>query len=336
MKVAKANQADLAMLTQLHQTLESLFSRPAYFPTGVDPDIDAQADALEEDDDALPFSMRSPSDCTRAIELLREVWSRGNLGRAVMNLLVMLDPDNKLVDPDAGIVEHHPERVRADGRIAALEEVVRAALLREDVAHGELGDALRQVLAGEGSAPSKRIAGWVQAETGAFISYSEAVARYRSHTPGNGWEPVVLASMGKSENCAPSESEFVQYQQSKVEEAIEAAYWNFDARRAGIGHWKGCPQSERDAFKQELRRTVSACQMVPAFVPVARTKLHELLGQGWSVSGYAIQRGERHGLVTAGARVLWWHGGSDHIPKAHPELQPRTNAEIDGAEGGAA
>lgn len=37
------------------------------------------------------------------------------------------------------------------------------------------------------------------------------------------------------------------------EEDLEAAYWNFDARKKGDGIFKGRIQSERDAFKWALR-----------------------------------------------------------------------------------
>jgi hypothetical protein len=33
-------------------------------------------------------------------------------------------------------------------------------------------------------------------------------------------------------------------------DVVEAAYWEFDARRKGYGTWKTMPQSERDSFKQ--------------------------------------------------------------------------------------
>ena len=39
-------------------------------------------------------------------------------------------------------------------------------------------------------------------------------------------------------------------------DAAEIAYWNFDARRKGLGEWKGQPQSERDAFKAEFNNAV--------------------------------------------------------------------------------
>jgi hypothetical protein len=37
------------------------------------------------------------------------------------------------------------------------------------------------------------------------------------------------------------------------EEAIEVAYWVFDARKRGTADWKQRPQSERDAFKWAVR-----------------------------------------------------------------------------------
>lgn len=42
-----------------------------------------------------------------------------------------------------------------------------------------------------------------------------------------------------------------------VEDRIEAAYWNFDARRKGYGQWASAPMSERDAFKAELRNALA-------------------------------------------------------------------------------
>lgn len=43
---------------------------------------------------------------------------------------------------------------------------------------------------------------------------------------------------------------------SSREEAIEAAYWEFDARMKGYGEFKGRQQTERDAFKWTLRGLV--------------------------------------------------------------------------------
>ena len=45
-------------------------------------------------------------------------------------------------------------------------------------------------------------------------------------------------------------------QEQDIEDAIEAAYWHFDARRSGLNEWASAPQSERDAFKAEARKLV--------------------------------------------------------------------------------
>ena len=45
-------------------------------------------------------------------------------------------------------------------------------------------------------------------------------------------------------------------QDQDVEDAIEAAYWQFDCRRSGLNEWASAPQSERDAFKAEARKLV--------------------------------------------------------------------------------
>jgi len=43
-----------------------------------------------------------------------------------------------------------------------------------------------------------------------------------------------------------------------AEHAIEAAYWDFDARHKGYGPHKTMPQSERDAFKWAVRAMLAA------------------------------------------------------------------------------
>ena len=45
-----------------------------------------------------------------------------------------------------------------------------------------------------------------------------------------------------------------------AEEAIEAAYWDFDARHKGYGPHKMTPQSERDAFKWAVRALLAAAE----------------------------------------------------------------------------
>lgn len=57
-----------------------------------------------------------------------------------------------------------------------------------------------------------------------------------------------------------------------AEEAIEAAYWDFDARHKGYGPHKTTPQSERDAFKWAVRAMLAKAPPAALAVPA-----------GWSV-----------------------------------------------------
>ena len=52
------------------------------------------------------------------------------------------------------------------------------------------------------------------------------------------------------------------------EDDLEAAYWNFDARKKGYGEFKGRPQSERDAYKWSLRGVQAARSPAPEVAPV--------------------------------------------------------------------
>lgn len=51
-------------------------------------------------------------------------------------------------------------------------------------------------------------------------------------------------------------SGYVENPDAVVDDMAELAYWEFDARRAGMGKWKGMPQSERDAFKAVARKLI--------------------------------------------------------------------------------
>lgn len=47
------------------------------------------------------------------------------------------------------------------------------------------------------------------------------------------------------------------HSEEKLNEILEQSFWSFDARRSGYSNWKGKPQSERDAFKGELRSVLA-------------------------------------------------------------------------------
>lgn len=64
----------------------------------------------------------------------------------------------------------------------------------------------------------------------------------------------------------------------ETEERLEAAYWNFDARRKGYGRWKNSRMSERDAFKAEMRNAIEAEKV--------RAEMR-LVARGWRPAIYA-------------------------------------------------
>lgn len=72
------------------------------------------------------------------------------------------------------------------------------------------------------------------------------------------------------------------------EDAIEQAYWEFDARHNGDGKYRGAPQSERDAFKAVMRGIV-------------RAAIAEATGSG--LTGYYLAA-FHHGYCDGA--VLWW------------------------------
>jgi hypothetical protein len=46
----------------------------------------------------------------------------------------------------------------------------------------------------------------------------------------------------------------------QVNDKLEQAYWEFDARHKGYGQWRNAPQSERDAFKAVVRTLVGTAE----------------------------------------------------------------------------
>lgn len=170
----------------------------------------------------------------------------------------------------------------------ALRDAVGLALQREDVASGELGDALRKVLAGESAGPAQSIAGWVQRETGAFIPYSEAVARYRSHTPGNGWEPVVLASQVRAEDRAePEQPEAGRGQKiappEPTETMMQAAFGVLAKEGLQVSEWA------RRTMYQAMFAAMPGAAGIPTLQPIdpdgeiVRAGFREFYGPGLAV-----------------------------------------------------
>lgn len=103
--MAKASEADMNMAFELANALESINSQwGATMPVEIaDPHLD----------DPEIFSLDSGDDCRRVCEYLIRLNRSASLMRVVMGVTVLLDPRNKLVDPNSDMLEHHPDTVRA-------------------------------------------------------------------------------------------------------------------------------------------------------------------------------------------------------------------------------
>lgn len=105
MKMAKASQADLDMASDLASALEAITGRWG----AAMPDAIAK---LEGDAEVEWFDPDSAEQCKRVVKYFRALANSASLFRVVGGAIVMLDPANALVDPDADTIEHHPDRLQ--------------------------------------------------------------------------------------------------------------------------------------------------------------------------------------------------------------------------------
>lgn len=94
--MAKASQADMEMAMKLCSALEALDRR--FFPEGA-----------EGDNDPEDFDRYDDEHCGMALRHVLDILERGSIGRVIWGMYVLLDPANKVVDPDADTLEPHPE-----------------------------------------------------------------------------------------------------------------------------------------------------------------------------------------------------------------------------------
>jgi hypothetical protein len=112
MKMAKASDADLHMASELAAALESLAGHwGACMP--------AKIERVDHDSETERFDLEDHEQCKRVIEYLQELTRGASIFRVVHGMAVLLDPRNKVVDPDADTLEHHPETVAALAAMAA-------------------------------------------------------------------------------------------------------------------------------------------------------------------------------------------------------------------------
>lgn len=102
MKIAKASEADIDVAFELANALEALASRWG----GVMPEKIAQ---VRDEDEEESFSLDDREQCRRVCEYLIKLTDNASLFRVVFGMAALLDPRNKLVDPNGDTLEIHPD-----------------------------------------------------------------------------------------------------------------------------------------------------------------------------------------------------------------------------------
>lgn len=131
---AKPNAADLEMLKSLWAALVDIQS--GYFPERLSFEVDEEL-LLENDEEAA-----------KAMRKIMAVLERGSLDRCVWSLVMLLDPANAVIDPDADHVAIHPRFEEMANRLDRYEGIVRrlAVAARSDQLR-DLQDEAERLLA---------------------------------------------------------------------------------------------------------------------------------------------------------------------------------------------
>lgn len=112
MKMARASEQDLEVAQQTASFIE--FLQKEWVP-----------EAMDSDDDV--FDIEDPEQCQQVLRKLLEINDHGSIFRVTFGLLVLLDPANKLIDPDADTLELHPDVTRLQAENAALQQRLNVA-----------------------------------------------------------------------------------------------------------------------------------------------------------------------------------------------------------------
>jgi hypothetical protein len=106
MNMAKASKADMDMAIELCNALDALGNR-------LIPCMPEAVEQLRDGDEMERFDSDDDEQCGRALRHLLEIADRGSLMRVIWGMGVLLDPANRVVDPDADTLQHHPATVAA-------------------------------------------------------------------------------------------------------------------------------------------------------------------------------------------------------------------------------
>ena len=106
MKMAKASEIDVETAMELCLALESLIAK-------FNPLVPEKIEVTDCVDAGEDFDIDNPEQCRRVLSYLLDLANRASLMRVVWGMAVLLDPKNKMINPDADTLEHHPDTVRA-------------------------------------------------------------------------------------------------------------------------------------------------------------------------------------------------------------------------------
>lgn len=97
MKMAKASQNDLELGLAITSVIESC-------DRGVMP-----ADLCDDSDDYEDFDRCDPNQCFEVLNHILDIAGKGSLSRVTLGMFILLDPENKLIDPSVDHLALHPE-----------------------------------------------------------------------------------------------------------------------------------------------------------------------------------------------------------------------------------
>jgi hypothetical protein len=101
MKMAKASEADLEMAFDLCNALESISGH-------WNPCMPKQIERLQNGEEVESFDVDDAEQCKRVVQYLIELTNSASLVRVVFGMAVLLDPKNKIVDPNSDTLERYP------------------------------------------------------------------------------------------------------------------------------------------------------------------------------------------------------------------------------------
>lgn len=103
MNIAKPSERDINMALDLCGILESI--ERGFMPVS----------AIEEsDDEDTEFDRANPDDCQVALNLVIDTLRAGSIGRVICGMAALVNPESKLLDPDADILKPYPSLIRID------------------------------------------------------------------------------------------------------------------------------------------------------------------------------------------------------------------------------